>query len=195
MRARTIATWAALLLLPVLRPAAARAESLKAHLNGEQLHFGAPDLRFLSPEAQRRLHDGATVIYAFRVSVSGTKSGDATFAVTYHCVFSFDIFEEKYKVSRLEPGYRSSSHLSENAARDLCIDSLAIPVSNVSPVSAFWVSIDYRLEDPLPSGGGGDSRSILDSLVDIFSQRSKKLISADTVRGGPFRLEELRKSK
>jgi len=185
------------LLIPLLAllPDVAKAETLKAHISSDQLHVDVPDLRFISAEAQQRLHDGATVIYAFRLGVSATKNGDATASFTYHCVFSFDIFEEKYKVSRLEPGYRSASHLSETAARNLCIDSLVIPAGSFSPNSAFWISIDYRLEDPQPSGNRGDSRSLLDSLVDIFSQRSRKPQTSDTLRGGPFRLEELRKPK
>src|SRR6476660_7434409 len=127
MRATTLITWMALVSLLGLFPAIARGESLKGHLNGEQLHMEAQELRFLSQAAQARLHDGATVIYRFRLIASDSRNGNASAEYTYHCVFSFDILEEKYKVSRQEPGYRTASHLSESAARDLCLDSLMIP--------------------------------------------------------------------
>src|SRR5688572_9992302 len=87
-RASTVLRWAALALLASLYPAVAGAQSLKVHVNGDQLHLDAPDLRFLSEAALSRLHDGATVIYRFRVTVSATKTGKATSEYTYHCVFS-----------------------------------------------------------------------------------------------------------
>jgi hypothetical protein len=185
----------ALALLVMLYPAIAGAESLKVRLEGDQLHIVAPDLRFFSQAALARLHDGATVMYRFRLIVSSTKSGDAYAEYTWHCLFSFDILEEKYKVSRIEPGYRSASHLSESSARDLCLDSLLIPVAGVSPSISFWISMVYEMED-LKSGGKRDnSPSILDTMVDIFGQRKKPPQPADTVRGGPFRMDDLRKLK
>jgi hypothetical protein len=195
MRATTLMTWAGLGLLLSLNPAIARGESLKVHLNGEQLHVEAHDLRFLSPAAQARLHDGATVIYRFRLLVSASRNGDAAAEYTYHCVFSFDILEEKYKVSRQEPGYRAASHLSENAARDLCLDSLMIPAASISTHSSFWISMEYQMEDRQSNIDRSDSHSVLDSLVNIFGQRDKTPQPVDVLRGGPFRMEELRKSK
>jgi len=100
----------------------------------------------------RRLHDGATVIYAFRVSVSATKNGDATLRRDLHCVFSFDIFERNIKSPDSNPASVRYPHL-QKMQRGLCLDSLAIPVSSLSPVSAFWVLDRYRLEDPQPLGG------------------------------------------
>jgi len=183
-------------ILVALYPAVAGAESLKVHANGDQLHVDAPDLRFLSQAALTRLREGATVIYRFRVTVSATKTGKATAEYIYHCVFSFDILEEKFKVSRQEPGYRSASHLSENAARDLCLDSLTIPVANVITNETFWVSMEYQMEDRQSSSDRAGSRSVLDSLVTIFGQKDKSTPPpVDMLRGGPFRMEDLRKPR
>jgi hypothetical protein len=195
MRTTTITTWAALVLLLGLYPVIARGESLKVHLNGDQLHIEAHELRFLSPMAQARLRDGATVIYRFRLLVSASRSGDTAAEYTYHCVFSFDILEEKYKVSRQEPGYRTASHLSESAARDLCLDSLMIPAASISTNSSFWISMEYQMEDRQSSIERGDSHSVLDTLVNIFGQRNKTPQPVDMLRGGPFRMDDLRKSK
>jgi hypothetical protein len=195
MRTTTLMTWTALVSLLSLFPAKARGESLKVHLNGEQLHMEARDLRFLSQAAQTRLHDGATVIYRFRLLLSDSRNGSAVAEYTYHCVFSFDILEEKYKVSRQEPGYRTASHLSESAARDLCLDSLTIPVASVSATSPFWISMEYQMEDRQSASERDDSRSVLDTLVNIFGQRNKTPQPLDLLRGGPFRMDDLRKSK
>ena len=195
MRATSIMTSAALVSLLSLYPATARGESLKVRLNGEQLHIEAHDLRFLSPTAQVRLHDGATVIYRFHLIVSASRNGEAAVEYTYHCVFSFDILEEKYKVSRQEPGYRTACHLSENAARDLCLDSLTIPAAGISTNSLFWISMEYQMEDRQSNIDRSDSHSVLDTLVNIFGQRNKTAQPVDVLRGGPFRMEDLRKSK
>jgi len=159
------------------------------------LHVKAPDLKFLSPAAQARLHDGATVTYKFRLVVSATKTGTALAEYTYHCVFSFDILEEKYKVSRREPGYRAASHLSESSARDLCLDSLTIPAASLTSNAAFWISMEYQLEDRRSVADQNESGTVLDTLVNIFGRRNKAAEPADTLRGGPFRMEDLRKSK
>jgi len=196
MRAGIIVRWAVLTLLVCLYPAVAGAETLKVHLNGDQLHVDAPDLRFLSQSALTRLREGATVIYRFRVTISASKTGKATAEYTYHCVFSFDILEEKFKVSRQEPGYRSASHLSESAARDLCLDSLTIPVANLNTSEMFWVSVEYQMEDRQSSAERAASRSVLDSLVTIFGQKNKSTPPPpDMLRGGPFRMEDLRKAR
>ena len=195
IRAGGVAAGAGLALCLTLPVALAWAISLTVHLNGDQLHVKAPDLQFLSQAAQARLHDGATVTYKFRLLVSATKTGTPTAEHIYHCVFSFDILEEKYKVSRREPGYRSTSHLSESTARDLCLDSLTIPAASLANNAAFWISMEYQLEDRQASADHSDSRSVLDTLVNIFGRRSKSAEPVDMIRGGPFRMEDLRKTK
>jgi hypothetical protein len=195
MRATSFMTWAVMVSLFSLYPANAHGESLKVHLNGEQLHIEAHELRFLSQAALARLQDGATVIYRFRLLLSDSRNGSAVVEYTYHCVFSFDILEEKYKVSRQEPGYRTASHLSENAARDLCLDSLTIPAASASANSSFWIAMEFQMEDRQSGMERGDSHSVLDTLVNIFGQRNKSPQPVDSLRGGPFRMDDLRKSK
>jgi hypothetical protein len=127
--------------------------------------------------------------------VSDSRNGAAVAEYTYHCVFSFDILEEKYKVSRQEPGYRTASHLSESAARDLCLDSLMIPAASLSTNSSFWISMEFQMEDRQSSIDRSESHSVLDTLVNIFGQRNKEPQPVDMLKGGPFRMDELRKSK
>ena len=185
----------ALLLAVAFRPQAANAQGLKARLDGEQLHVVAANLNFLSMEARQRLHDGASVTYAFRLNVSATRNGAPLSSIFYHCVFSYDIWEEKYKVVRTEPGYRSASHLAENAAQDLCIESLTIPAASLNSGNPFWISLEYRMEDPQSSGSRDDSKSILETMLDVFSQRKGKPQSTGTLQGGPFRIADLRKAR
>lgn len=184
-----------LLLAAMLYPAFSGAQSLRPYMEGDQLHLRSPNLRLLSAAAKQQLRNGATVTYAFRVTVMGSRSGDARGSFPYHCVFSFDLWEQTYKVSRLEPGYRSASHLSQAAAEQLCLESLVVPVSILPADRGFWISLAYQREDRRTSASGDNPGSIPGILVDIFSRRTKDSLPIDTVEGGPFRLPDLRKAR
>jgi len=184
-----------MLLAAMMFPLFAGAQSLKPYAEGDQLHLGSPNLRLLSLEAKQQLRNGATVTYAFRVTVSGARNGEVRGSFTYHCVFSFDLWEERYKVSRREPGYRSASHLSQSAAESLCLESLLVPISILPADRGFWISLAYQMEDKRSDGNGDTSSSIPGILVDIFSRRTKDSLPIDLVEGGPFRLTDLRKAR
>jgi hypothetical protein len=168
-------------------------QTLKARLDGDQVHLDSPDLHFISADARQVLHDGVTVTYSFRISISASKYSVPAVSITYHCVFSYDIWEERYKVSRSEPGARSASHLNEDAAQKLCVESLTIPTASLTPDSAFWISLEYRMEDRQVSSSGEDQRTWLGAVVEIFSQRKEKPQLTGMLQGGPFRLSELRR--
>jgi hypothetical protein len=184
-----------MLLAAMLYPVLAEAQSLKPYVDGDQLHLRSSNLRLLSATANQQLRNGATVTYAFRVAVMGTRNGEARGTFTYHCVFSWDIWEAKYKVSRREPGYRSASNLTQAAAEQLCLESLVVPVSVLPADRGFWISLAYQMEDRGTAGSPDSSTSIPGILVDIFSRRTKDSVPIDIVESGPFRLEDLRKAR
>ena len=186
--------WIVLLVTAALLPYAATGQSLKPRLDGELLHWSGANLRFLSSDAMQQLHDGATVSYAFRVNVSASRNGTVMSSISYHCVFSYDIWEEKYKVSRTEPGVRAVSHLSEQSAQEQCLDSLTIPVASLGTDSPFWIGIEYNMEDRKATSSE-EARSILGTFVEVFSQKKGKPLAAGTLQGGPFRIAELRKPR
>jgi hypothetical protein len=184
-----------LLLCALLWPAAAGAQSLRPYVDGDQLHLRSSPLRLLSGEAKKQLRNGATVTFAFRVTWTATRGGEARNSFTYHCMFSFDLWEETYKVSRREPGARSASRLSEAAAEQQCMESLVIPVSVLPATAGFWLSVIYQMEErPTPSSAD-DSRSIPGVLVDIFSRRTPDNRPIKPVESGPFRLMDLPKAR
>jgi hypothetical protein len=180
--------------IAVLSPAMAAAQSLKPYVDGEQLHLRSSNLRLLSGDAAKRLRNGATVTYAFRVETMATKGGVARAPFTYHCVFSWDIWNGTYKVSRLEPGYRSASNLNQNGAEQTCLDSLVVPVS-VLPAGNFWISLAYQMEERASPNPADDSRSIPGVLVDIFSRRTADSKPVEVIQSGPFRVVDLRKAR
>lgn len=184
-----------LLFCAVLCPALAEAQTLRPYVQDDQLHLRSSNLRLLSGEAKRQLRNGATVTYAFRVMLSATRGGEARNSFTYHCMFSFDLWEETYKVSRREPGFRSASRLSEAAAEQHCMESLMIPVSVLPATATFWVSVIYQMEDRPSPSSTDDSRSIPGVLVDIFSRRTPDSRPIKPIESGPFRLADLPKAR
>ena len=184
-----------LLLCALLCPAVAAAQSLRPYVDGDQLHLRSSDLRLLSTEARKQLRNGATVTYAFRVTWTATRGGEARTSFTYHCMFSFDLWEETYKVSRREPGARSASRLSEAAAEQQCMESLMIPVSVLPATAGFWISLVYQMEERPSTNSADDSRSIPGVLVDIFSRRTPDNRPIRPIESGPFRLADLPKAR
>ena len=184
-----------LFLAVVLCSGRAQAQALKPFADSDQLHLSASGLHLLSANAKKELRNGATVSYAFRLSVMNSRNGDAGSTFTYHCVFSFDLWEETYKVSRLEPGYRSASRLNQTAAEQLCLESLVVPVTIVPADGAFWLSLAYQMEDRRSPDSADTASSIAGILVDIFSRRTKDSQPVGIVEGGPFRLADLRKAR
>jgi hypothetical protein len=183
------------LLLAGLYPAGAEAQSLKPYVEGDQLHLRSSNLRLLSSKAKEQLRNGATVTYAFRVTWMAAKGGEARASYSYHCEFSFALWEKTYKVSRREPGFRSVSGLSEETAEQLCLESLVIPVSILPATAGFWISLVYQM-DERPSASSADySRSIPGVLVEIFSRRKSDSTPTSAVDSGPFRLTDLRKAR
>jgi hypothetical protein len=179
----------------MLYAAFADAQSLRPFVDGDQLHLRSANLRLLSPEAKQQLRNGNTVTYAFRLAVMGTRNGTPRATLTYHCVFSWDIWNETYKVSRREPGYRSASNLSQAAAEQLCLESLVMPVSVLPVEQGFWIFLAYQMEDRRSGESADSSTSIPGILVDIFSRRTKNSVPIDIVESGPFRLGDLRKAR
>jgi len=196
MNAR-IAFGRALAMLPALMLCAvlAEAQSLRPYVEGDQLHLRSPNLRLLSAEAKQQLRNGATVTYAFRVAIMGARNGDPRVTLTYHCIFSWDLWDETYKVSRREPGYRSASRLNQAAAEQLCLESLVVPASVLPPDQPFWITLAYQMDNRRSAEGSDSSSSIPGILVDIFSRRTKDSVPVELVESGPFRLGDLRKAR
>ena len=108
--------------------------------------------------------------------------------MTYRFVFSYDLWEEKFAVTRLEPSPRAISHLSAAAAEAWCLDSLMIPTGNLPADRPFWVSLTYRAESPGQRGVSDNSGLTLGGLVDIFSRRNQRQPVSGSRNAGPFRL-------
>ncbi len=187
---------ACLILLLALCPAVLRAQSLNVRLEGDQLKISAPQLRFLTGEALQRLRDGASVPYVFELSVTGGRYGARLAHAIHRFVVSYDLWEEKFAVTRIDSRLRSVSHLSSSAAEIWCLDALVLPINGLNPNESLWIQLEYRAEQSSRSGDSADNSGFtLGGLIDIFSKRNQKEPLRGSRQGGPFRLVDLRKGR
>jgi len=178
----------------LLWPAPLVAQTVGLKLDGEQLRVSVPQLHFLGTEVLQRLHNGIAVNYVFKIGITPNRDSKPTSPASYRFVISYDIFEQKFAVSRIEPNPRSITHLSESAAQLFCLDSIALSTAGISADQAFWLTLEYQTVEPKPatteSGG-----TLMEQLIDVFSRKAQRQESRGTITGGPFSLSELRKTR
>jgi hypothetical protein len=191
---------ACLLVLVLIWPSISNAQSVTVRTDGDQLRAGAADVHFLNGESLRKLHDGMSVNYLFQVSALTGRPGTVMVKTTYRFVISYDLWEEKFAVTRVAPEPRSISHLSVAAAEAACLDALLFPLPAINPDMPFWVRVEYQTEESptvtatgLPAGtkDGGIS---LGSMIDIFSGKKPKDPVHGSIESSPVRLSDLRKA-
>jgi hypothetical protein len=169
-------------------------QSLSARIDRDQLRVLAPRFRFLVGEPLTRLRNGATVNYEFQLVLRIDRNSRPVARAQQRFAVSYDLWEEKFAVTRLNPAPRSVSHLSAAAAEAWCVDNVSVPLAALAPEQAFWLRLDFRTEDPNDSINQPESTgTTLSALIDIFSRRSRseQLRGSDEV--GPLRLADLRK--
>jgi hypothetical protein len=172
----------------------ATAQSITARIDGQQLHVMVPRIHFLTGEALQRLHDGATVNYEFQLTARPDRAGKLLGRAVEHFSVSYDLWEEKFAVTKLGGSPKTVSHLSAAAAEGWCIDNTLMPIGVLPPDGSFWLRLDYRAEEPTNAADPADSSSFsLSSLVDIFSRRARGEQVHGTEEVGPLRLRDLKR--
>jgi hypothetical protein len=184
---------ACLMISILLWPAHLSAQTVGVKLDAEQLRVSVPQMHFVGAEVLQRLRNGIAVNYVFKVGVTSSRTSKPATESIYRFVISYDIFEEKFAVSRIEPNPRSITHLSEAAAEQWCLDSIAIPVAGLPADRSFWVTMEYQTAEP--KAATDSSESIIGQLIDVFSKKAQREESRGSVIGGPFNLQDLRKAR
>ncbi len=105
---------------------------------------------------------------------------------------SFDLWEQRYAVTRIGPMPRSISHLTARAAEEWCLDNVTVAVTSLGRIGRdmpFWVRVDYRVPDQTtPAAGAEDSTFTLQTLIDVLSRRRESQDRAKSIEAGPFRI-------
>jgi hypothetical protein len=170
------------------------AQSLTARVDRDQLHVAAPRTHFLTGEALNRLRDGATVAYEFQLTARADRAGKVLARSQERFAVSYDLWEEKFAITKLGSSPRSVSHLSAAAAEAWCVENTSIPVGALTPNEPFWLRLDYRADNSTSTSDQLDNSSFtLSGLIDIFSRRPRSEQVHGSEEVGPLRLDNLRK--
>jgi len=170
------------------------AQTLLPRLDGDYLRVTAPNLQFLTGKAFDRLKVGNTVSYNAQLTVATGRDKIIQARAVAHFDFSYDIWEERFKVTLLIPGLSRSSakNLTAAAAQAWCLENLKIDLANVPSDRPIWVRLEMRVEDPKDSEGVIRDGISLNALIGLLSQgRPQQQHFVEEI--GPLKLSDLRK--
>ena len=173
------------LLFGLLFTRSAAAQVLDLRVEGDHLRISVNGTRLLAGDSLQRLRDGASVTYLVRVSALNGRAGAILATTEYRFVVSFDIFEEKFQVTRVTPSLRVASHLSIAAAEVACSESLELPLANIT--MPFWIRWEFEADTATSDDAGVN----LGSLIDLFSRKDAKVPARGLRESGPYRLPDL----
>ncbi len=168
------------------------AQSVTVNVVGDALHVRAPGFGFIEGAALDRLKDGRSLRVDFELTVLAEPRGPAVTEHRQSFNLSYDLWEERFAVTRIGAPPRSISHLTSTDAEAWCLEHLMLPVAALGRLGRnvpFWIRLAYRVQDPDPAPGSDDgARFTLRSLIDMLSRRGQDDELGDSVEAGPFRL-------
>jgi hypothetical protein len=192
---------AAVLLLCAASARPGAPDSLAVFLDGDYLRVSLPHIDFLKEKSLDRLKNGASVVFDGQVTLSTSPNSLVPVArAVARFALSYDIWEERFSVTKIgqSPESRHSwSHLSAQAAENLCLDNLLIDRSEIPADKPFYVQLDIRAEDPKDQLGiiGDPGINVTRFLIEVFGRAPRSPQDRVLVGSGPFRLNDLKKTE
>ncbi len=177
------------------------AEELIVNWRNDRLEFSLSHVHFLGGgKPLEMLHNAAPVPFDFQMTVYSGSRDHVLRQITDQFVVSYALWEEDFKVVKMQPPRREQEHLSAQEAEKWCLDQMAIDLPRLAPETPLWARFEIRAEDgregPLFGRGSiGDSGLSLTSLIEVFSRPARAAQSHwGPYEAGPFTLEELKRS-
>jgi len=162
--------------------------------DGDDLRVNALQLHFLSGKPLERLHDGASVVFLTQLTLATDEWATILRRTPERFVFSYDLWEEEFSVTKLGVAPRTASHLSAAAAEAWCLDNVAISTTGLEPNRAFWLRLELRAAEPKEEADViGEPGINLNRLIEIFSRRPRDWYPKWTAEAGPLRLMDLKR--
>jgi hypothetical protein len=177
------------LAIPLSRLCAAPALSVRR--DGDMLRVAAPNLHFLSGKPLESLKDGATVIFLAQLSILVDNRLTVMRRAPFRFAVSFDLWEERFRVTETGPTPRAAERLTEAAAEAFCLDGLAISSQLLAADRPFWLRLEMRLADRDLASVLDDPGINLTRLIEVFSRRSGGEAPRWVLEAGPLRLADL----
>ena len=201
MRKRTIRPWWVIAAFLSGLAFAMWAEELILSTEESRLEFAAPRLHFLVGKPLERLRNAGEVPFDFKITLSSGVRSHVFRENAARFVVSYDLWEEKFSVTKLAIPRRTARHLADAAAEAWCLREMSMDIAGLSPTEPLWARLEIRAGDSkdggLPFGRGNitDSGISLTSLIEIFSRPAAVTQPHYTVETGPVTLDDLRHSR
>jgi hypothetical protein len=167
------------------------AQTLTVSAASDALHVQARGFNFIEGPVLARLQEGRSVRIDFELMVLTEPKGPIVRQAVQGFVLSFDLWEERFAVSKMGSPPRSISHMRPRDAESWCLRNLTIPVSSLGfgRETPFWIRLAYRVRDVAPPPEESPSeRYTLRGLIDRLSRRRDEGDLAQSIDAGPFRL-------
>ena len=169
------------------------AQQLVVRATPDQILVAAPQLRFITGKPLERLKNGNAVAFDFHLAVLGENKQEILRRNFERFVVSYDIWEEKFSVSRMRTHRSSAFRLNAQAAEAWCLDNMAMSSSGLPPERPVWVRLDVRAQESRDGRAVGEDEALsLASLIEIFSRPGKQESNQWRLEAGPVTLRELR---
>jgi hypothetical protein len=201
MRMRTIKPWWVIAAFLSGLAFAMFAEELILSTHESRLEFAAPRIHFLVGKPLERLRNASEVPFDFKITLWSGSRSHMLREVPARFVVSYDLWEEKFSVTKLVTPRRTSRHLTDTAAEAWCLQEMSMDVTGVGASEPLWARLEIRAQDAketgLPFGRGNitDSGISLTSLIEIFSRPAATAQPHWAVETGPVTLDELRRAR
>jgi hypothetical protein len=167
------------------------AQSLTVRAAGDMLQVRGASLRLIEGVVADHLKDGRSVRVDFEMTILDKAQGAAITQSRQSFILSFDLWEQRYAVTRTGATPRSISHLASRDAESWCLENLALPLTALGRFArdlSFWVRLEYRVQDqPSPATEPGPL-SPLGTLIEALSRRRAGEALGRSFESGPFRI-------
>lgn len=168
---------------------------LDIRANADEISVTAPRFHFLTGKALGRLRDGVSVPFAAQLSLLSSSQASPIQRAVDRFVVSYDLWEEKFAVTRLREPRMSVSHLTAEAAEQWCIERMHLPMIGIRPAGDLRIRLELRSEETKDTNPLlADSGVNLAGLIDLFSRPPRREQEKWIVESAPFRLPDFRKS-
>jgi hypothetical protein len=172
-------------------PRGLAAQSLTVRAAGDMLQVRGSGLRLIEGVVADHLKDGRSVRVDFEMTILDKAQGAAVTQSRQSFTLSFDLWEQRYAVTRTGAAPRSISHLAARDAEAWCLENLSIPLTALGRFARdlpFWVRLEYRVQDqPSPAPEPGPLFA-LGTLIDALSRRRAEEALGQSFESGPFRI-------
>jgi hypothetical protein len=160
---------------------------------GANLHVRAPGFGFIKGEPLVRLKDGRSVRVDLELAVLAKPSAGAAAQSRQTFVLSYDLWEERFAVTRIGAPPSSVSHLTSKDAEAWCLAHVPLSVSALGGLgrdAPFWIRLQYQIVAPNPMSSAEEEPLTLRGLIDLLSRRRQAADQEDSIEAGPFRLSD-----